>query len=106
MEANQPDGAAGRPQVVLEIDVTNHSGVMSHVVGLFSRRQFNVEAMLCLPLGEGSASRIWLLVGEDTRLPQMIRQLQRLEDVTAVGRHGAGVSAFERVGQLFQPQSR
>jgi acetolactate synthase-1/3 small subunit len=31
-------------RTVLELDVNNHAGVMSHVVGLFSRRAYNVEA--------------------------------------------------------------
>ena len=40
-------------RAVLEIDVNNHAGVMSHVVGLFSRRSYNVEGILCLPVGDG-----------------------------------------------------
>ena len=39
-------------RAVLEIDVNNHPGVMSHVVGLFSRRAYNVEGILCLPVGD------------------------------------------------------
>lgn len=34
------------PRAVLEIDVNNHAGVMSHVVGLFSRRAYNVDGIL------------------------------------------------------------
>ncbi len=56
-------------RAVLEIDVNNHPGVMSHVIGLFSRRTYNVEGILCLPVGDGRQSRIWLLVNEDQRLP-------------------------------------
>jgi hypothetical protein len=33
-------------RTVLELDVNNHPGVMSHVVGLFSRRAYNVEGIL------------------------------------------------------------
>ena len=76
------------PRTVLEVDVNNHAGVMSHVVGLFSRRAFNVEGILCMPVGDGSTSRIWLAVGEDERLDQMVRQMEKLEDVLAVRRHG------------------
>ena len=46
-------------RAVLQIDVANHPGVMSHVVGLFSRRAYNVEGILCLPVGDGRQSRIW-----------------------------------------------
>ena len=45
-------------RTVLELTVRNHPGVMSHVCGLFSRRAFNVEGILCMPVGEGRESRI------------------------------------------------
>ena len=89
-------------RAVLEIDVANHPGVMSHVVGLFSRRAYNVEGILCLPVGDGTHSRIWLLVNEDQRLPQMIRQVEKLEDVTAVRRHHADHAVFTQLETFFQ----
>ena len=89
-------------RTVLELDVNNHAGVMSHVVGLFSRRAFNVEGILVMPVGDGAASRIWLLVNEDARLDQMIRQLEKLEDVLAVRRHGADHAVFERLEEFFR----
>lgn len=87
---------------VLELDVNNHAGVMSHVVGLFSRRAYNVEGILCMPVGDGTRSRIWLLVKEDERLEQMVRQVEKLEDVLAVRRHGAAHEVFERLEEFFQ----
>ena len=92
----------GQVQAVLELDVNNHAGVMSHIVGLFSRRAYNVEGILCMPVGSGKTSRIWLTVGEDRRLEQMIRQIEKLEDVLVVRRHGAGHEVFERVGEFRQ----
>ena len=92
----------GLPQTVLELDVNNHAGVMSHIVGLFSRRAYNVESILCMPVGTGRTSRIWLTVNEDARLEQMIRQIEKLEDVLVVHRHGAGHEVFERVGEFFR----
>lgn len=89
-------------RAVLEIDVNNHAGVMSHVVGLFSRRAYNVEGILVMPVGQGDISRIWLLVNEDLRLPQMIKQVEKLEDVLAVRRHGADHAVFERLEGFFQ----
>lgn len=89
-------------RAVLEIDVNNHAGVMSHVVGLFSRRAYNVEGILVMPVGRGDTSRIWLLVNEDLRLPQMIKQVEKLEDVLAVRRHGADHAVFERLEEFFQ----
>ena len=89
-------------RAVLEIDVNNHPGVMSHVIGLFSRRTYNVEGILCLPVGDGRQSRIWLLVNEDRRLPQMIKQAQKLEDVIAVRRHNANHAVFSELESFFQ----
>ena len=90
-------------RAVLEIDVNNHAGVMSHVVGLFSRRAYNVEGILCLPVGNGQRSRIWLLVNEDTRLPQMNKQVEKLEDVIAIRRHHADHAVFSELEAFFQP---
>ncbi|NTV72421.1 MAG: acetolactate synthase small subunit [Azonexaceae bacterium] len=88
---------------VLEIDVNNHAGVMSHVVGLFSRRAYNVEGILCLPVGDGRQSRIWLLVNEDLRLAQMMKQVEKLEDVIAIRRHNADHAVFQDLESFFRP---
>ncbi|WP_153110066.1 acetolactate synthase small subunit [Propionivibrio limicola] len=88
-------------RTVLELTVNNHPGVMSHVVGLFSRRAFNVEGILCLPVGNGDISRIWLLVDEDGRLPQMIRQIEKLYDVKSILRRQENDGLFDRLEELF-----
>jgi acetolactate synthase-1/3 small subunit len=90
-------------RAVLEIDVNNHAGVMSHVVGLFSRRSYNVEGILCLPVGDGRRSRIWLLVNEDLRLAQMMKQVEKLEDVIAIRRHNANHAVFQDLETFFRP---
>jgi acetolactate synthase-1/3 small subunit len=87
---------------VLELTVKNHPGVMSHVCGLFSRRAFNVDGILCLPMGDASHSRIWLRVNEDQRLEQMIKQMEKLADVVAVRRHKADHQVFLRLEEFFQ----
>lgn len=90
-------------RAVLEIEVNNHPGVMSHVVGLFSRRAYNVEGILCLPVGDGSRSRIWLMLIEDQRLPQMMKQVEKLEDVIAIRRHNADHAIFQDLESFFRP---
>jgi acetolactate synthase-1/3 small subunit len=90
------------PQVVLELTVNNHPGVMSHICGLFSRRAFNVEGLLCMPIGTGVQSRIWLRVYADDRLEQMLKQLRKLEDVVGVQRHGADHEVFLCLEEFFQ----
>ena len=88
--------------VILELTVHNHPGVMSHVCGLFARRAFNVEGILCLPLDNGEQSRIWLQVLNDQRLEQMISQIDKLEDVLRVIRHDADPGVFNKLGLFFQ----
>ena len=90
-------------RAVLEIDVANHPGAMSHVVGLFSRRAYNLEGIICLPVGDGRYSRLWLRVDEDRRLPQMTRQIEKLEDVVSVRLHHAEHAVFGKLGEFFQP---
>ena len=92
---------ASRIKVVLELEVNNHAGVMSHICGLFARRAFNVEGILCMPLADATRSRIWLLVFEDQRLEQMVRQVEKLVDVIAVRRHGTDHEVFERLEGFF-----
>ncbi|MBI1904749.1 MAG: acetolactate synthase small subunit [Rhodocyclales bacterium] len=93
---------AGFAKVVLELDVNNHAGVMSHICNLFARRAFNMEGILCMPLPDPQRSRIWLLVFEDQRLEQMVLQLEKLIDVLAVRRHGAEHEVFERLEHYFR----
>ena len=88
-------------QAVLELTVFNHAGVMTHVCGLFARRAFNMEGILCMPVGDGSRSRIWLLVREDENLPQVIKQIEKLVDVISVARHPGDHEAFQGLDSLF-----
>ncbi len=89
-------------QAVLELTVNNHPGVMSHVCGLFTRRAFNVDGILCLPLGNGQTSRIWLRVQEDERLAQVESQLHKLNDVHSVLRHPPNHAVFSTLEVFFQ----
>lgn len=89
------------PRTVLDLTVSNHPGVMTHVCGLFSRRAFNVEAILCLPVNGGDVSRIWLLVNEDERLEQMIRQMRKLHDVHDVLVTPDNTAVFDQLGKVM-----
>ena len=74
-------------QKVLELTVNNHPGVMSHVCGLFSRRAYNMDGILCMPVDDGKMSRIWIRVDSNGQLEQIVKQLQKLEDVQDVRYH-------------------
>jgi acetolactate synthase-1/3 small subunit len=70
--------------LIIELRVNNHPGVMSHITGLFSRRRYNMEGILCGTIGEGRTSVMNLLVAEDDKLEQIVLQLRKLYDVLDV----------------------
>lgn len=96
-------GGAREDAVVLRLLVRNHPGVLSHVSGLFARRAFNLEGILCLPVDDGTRSTVLLLVREDGRLEQLVRQLAKLEDVLEVALAPSGRRAFAVLAPLLQP---
>jgi len=69
---------------VLELRVRNHPGTMSHVTGLFARRAFNLDAIVCVPVGDGATSCMLLLSSDEPRLEQVERQLAKLYDVITI----------------------
>ncbi|NOX97703.1 MAG: acetolactate synthase small subunit [Nitrospirae bacterium] len=88
---------------IIELTVQNHPGVMSHITGLFSRRGFNMEAILCAPIGEGGKSRMYLLVESDGRIEQIIKQLHKLYDVLKVTlREDYDYTLFNRLHELIK----
>jgi acetolactate synthase-1/3 small subunit len=91
--------ANGRSVAYVRLLVRNHAGVMSHICGLFARRAFNVEGILCLPVGDRTRSSVLLAVNEDERLEQLTRQLQKLEDVIEVRREPRAAAAFAAVSE-------
>ena len=96
MPASPPDGQGPEERgIVLRLLVRNHPGVMSHVCGLFARRAFNVEGILCMPVGDGTRSVALFLVHEDERVEQLVRQLRKLEDVIEVAPLPDGRAAFD-----------
>ena len=72
---------------LVELLVRNHPGVMSHITGLFARRAFNLEGILCAQVGDGTTSKMFLLVNNNSTLEQIIKQLEKLYDVINVSLH-------------------
>ncbi len=94
-----PESITPNPSTVLELRVRNHPGAMSHITGLFARRAFNLDAILCVPEADRSTSRMLLLVADDPKLEQVERQLAKLHDVLAVQhRPDLGIACFLRPG--------
>ncbi|MDD5040672.1 MAG: acetolactate synthase small subunit [Patescibacteria group bacterium] len=87
---------------MIELVVNNHPGVMSHITGLFARRAFNLEGILCGEIGDGSKSRMYLLVNDDGRLEQIIKQLEKLYDVLEVrAREDYDHTIFNRLHEII-----
>ncbi len=88
-------------ETILELQVNNHPGVMSHICGLFSRRAYNLEGIVVVPIGRGKISRMWLKVIEENNLEQIVKQLQKLPDVQTVTRQPPGDSIFSEISHFF-----
>ncbi len=72
-------------QYVIGVIVSNVSGVLSRVSGMFTRRGFNID---CLTVGETESSgfsRITVVFHGDSDIKErIVRQLQKLHDVKEV----------------------
>lgn len=72
-------------QYVIGVIVSNVSGVLSRVSGMFTRRGFNID---CLTVGETESSgfsRITIAFhGDDEIKERILRQLEKLHDVKEV----------------------
>ncbi|MCP4334411.1 MAG: ACT domain-containing protein [Gammaproteobacteria bacterium] len=87
---------------LLKLTVNNHPGVLAHVCGLFARRAYNLEGVMVRPIAGGARrSRMWLLVNEEERLQQLIRQTEKLIDVISVEQHDLEGSIFEQTEAFF-----
>ena len=88
---------------LVELEVRNHPGVMSHITGLFARRAFNLEGILCAQIGDGSKSKMYLLVKNSFTLEQIIKQLEKLYDVLSVSIHqDYGYTVFQNLDKVLK----
>ena len=66
--------------------VSNKSGVLTRITGLFARRGYNIESLTACATEDPNLSRMTIiLVGDEYTLYQMIRQMDKLEDVKKIG---------------------
>ncbi len=64
---------------VLSVLVENKSGVLSRVIGLISRRGFNIDSLSVGPTEDPTRSRITIIVDADTEAyEQIVKQLNKL----------------------------
>lgn len=73
------------PKQILSVLVENHSGVLSRVSGLFSRRGFNIDSLAVGVTEDPDVSRITIVVdGDDYTVEQVSKQLNKLIDVIKI----------------------
>lgn len=65
--------------------VENHSGALSHIIGLFSSRGYNISSLTVAETEDPTISRVTIVVsGESHIIEQVLKQLNRLIDVIKV----------------------
>ena len=73
----------------ISVLVENHSGVLSRISGLFSRRGFNIESLAVGPTNDESISRITIVAdGDEHTVEQIEKQLNKLIEVIKVKTFG------------------
>lgn len=72
-------------QFIVSLLVNNHSGVLTRVSSLFSRRAFNIDSLTVGETEDPSLSRMTIVSwGDDYMKDQIVKQLQKLQDVKKV----------------------
>ena len=72
-------------KLVLSVLVSNHSGVLSKVAGLFSRRGYNIDSLSVGVTEDPKVSRMTIVArGDDQILNQIKKQLNKLVDVIKI----------------------
>ena len=67
---------------IISMLMENEPGALSRVVGLFSQRGYNIETLNVAPTDDSTLSRLTLTtVGDDLRIEQITKQLNKLVDV-------------------------
>jgi acetolactate synthase-1/3 small subunit len=66
--------------------VSNKSGVLTRISGLFTRRGYNIESLSVCATEDSEISRMTIILnGDEYLLYQMIKQMDKLEDVKKIG---------------------
>lgn len=67
---------------IISVLMENQPGALSRVVGLFSQRNYNINSLTVAPTDDESLSRLTLTtVGDDRKIEQIIKHLNKLVDV-------------------------
>jgi len=70
---------------ILSILVENHSGVLSKMAGLFTRRGYNIDSLTVSVTDDPSTSRTTIVVsGDEQIIEQIVKQLNKMVDVIKI----------------------
>ena len=70
---------------ILSVTVQNNAGVLARVSSLFGRRGYNIDSLTVSATNDPRVSRMSIIVqGDEVILEQLIKQLDKLEEVMRV----------------------
>lgn len=85
---------------VLSILVQNHTGVLSRIAGLFSRRGYSIDS-ISVGLTDEDFSRITIVTrGDDMIIDQITKQLEKLHQVVKVIKLSTDAAVFRELALI------
>ncbi len=73
-------------QYIITALVTNKSGVLTRISGLFSRRGYNINSLSACATEDERYSRMTIVAeADESTIKQIVRQLDKLVDVVKIG---------------------
>lgn len=85
-------------QYTISALVTNRSGVLTKISGLFSRRGFNIESLSVCSTEDPNLSRMTIVLnGDDYTLEQMIKQMDKVIEVKKIMQAEENESIFREL---------
>ncbi|WP_406542569.1 acetolactate synthase small subunit [Clostridium ljungdahlii] len=85
----------------MSVLVENHSGVLSKVAGLFSRRGYNIHSLTVGVTGDPEISRMTIVsIGDDYMFEQISKQLNKLIEVIKVIELNPNASVYRELSLI------
>ena len=93
---------------VLSVLVENHSGVLSRVAGMFSRRGYNIDSLSVGETAQAGISRMTIVTeADEATFTQIKNQLAKLEEVIDISVLGADSAILQQhmlmMEKLYKP---
>lgn len=86
---------------VISVLVENHSGVLSRVSGLFSRRGYNIDSLTVGVTEKSELSRMTIVVrGDEYILEQIEKQLAKLVEVVSIHQCESGTTVLRELALI------